>query len=444
MTQSVSALLTDLYQLTMLQSYWQHGMRDVAVFEFYVRKLPAERNFLVAAGLEQALAFLETFRFTNEDIEWLRRGGQFDPAFLDWLAGMSFTGDVAAMPEGTVFFPGEPILRVAAPLPEAQVVESRLVNLLHFQTVIASKAARMVLVRPDALLIDFGMRRAHGAEAALLAARASFIAGFSGSATLLAGREFGIPTFGTMAHSFIQAHANEADAFLHFTQTWPKDVVLLIDTYDTEEAARCVVRLAPGLKQANVTMRGVRLDSGDMIDLSHRVRRILDEGGLADVQIVASSGIDEYFMQRAAAAGAPIDGFGVGTHLTTSSDAPYLDCAYKLMEYAGLPRRKRSPGKETWPGRKQVFRRFGPNGRMVEDTVTIEGDRQEGTPLVVPFMRAGKRIQPAEPLSQARARAAENLALLPDDLRRIGAAAPFPVAIAAALRDLTRAADERG
>ena len=443
MTQAVSALLTDLYQLTMLQSYWQHGMRDVAVFEFYVRKLPFERNFLVAAGLEQALAFLETFRFTNEEIEWLRLGGQFDPAFLDWLAGMSFTGDVDGMPEGTVFFPGEPILRVAAPLPEAQMIESRLVNLLHFQTVIASKAARMVLVRPDALLIDFGMRRAHGAEAALLAARASFIAGFSGTATVLAGREFGIPTFGTMAHSFIQAHANEAEAFLHFTQTWPKDVVLLIDTYDTEEAARCVVRLAPRLSEAGATLRGVRLDSGDMIDLSHRVRRLLDEGGLADVRIVASSGIDEYFMRRAAAAGAPIDGFGVGTHLTTSSDAPYLDCAYKLMEYAGTPRRKRSPGKETWPGRKQVFRRFGPDGRMVQDTVTVEGDRQEGTPLVVPFMRAGKRVKTAEPLPQARTRAAENLALLPGDLRRIDAAAPYPVAVSAVLRDLAKAADER-
>ena len=355
---------------------------------------------------------------------------------------MTFTGDVDGMPDGTVFFAGEPILRVVAPMPEAQVVESRLVNLLHFQTVIASKAARMVLVRPDALLIDFGMRRAHGAEAGLLAARASFIAGFSGTSTLLAGREFGIPTFGTMAHSFIQAHANEADAFLHFARTWPKDMVLLIDTYDTEEAARCLVSLAPGLKKAGVTLRGVRLDSGDMIDLSRRVRHILDEGGLAEVQIVASSGIDEYFMQRAAAAGAPIDGFGVGTHLTTSSDAPYLDCAYKLMEYAGVPRRKRSPGKETWPGRKQVFRRFGPDGRMGQDTVTVEGDRQQGTPLVVPFMRAGKRVQLAEPLSQARARAADQLASLPDDLRRIDAAAPFPVTISAALRDLAKVVDE--
>ncbi|MFZ0692756.1 MAG: nicotinate phosphoribosyltransferase, partial [Alphaproteobacteria bacterium] len=359
------------------------------------------------------------------------------------LKGLRFTGDVDGMPEGTVFFPGEPILRVTAPLPEAQLVESRLVNLLNFQSTIASKAARMVLVRPDALLIDFGLRRAHGAEAGLMAARASFIAGFAGTATLLAEREFGIPAFGTMAHSFVEAHDNEAQAFLRFAQTWPKDVVFLIDTYDTEEGARTVVRLAPHLKRAGVTLRGVRLDSGDLIALSHRVRRILDDGGLREVQILASSSVDEYFMERAATAGAPIDGFGIGTHLTTSSDAPYLDCAYKLMEYAGLPRRKRSSGKETLPGRKQVFRQFDADSRIVRDIVTVDGDRQAGTPLIVPLMRAGRRVVSAEPLSAARTRAATGLARLPENLRRIAAAPPFTVTVVQALRDLARAADER-
>lgn len=443
MIPTVSPLLTDLYQLTMLQAYWQHGMHETAVFEFYVRRLPPQRNFLLAAGQDQALAFLETLRFTAEEVSWLRRSGRFDSGFVDWLAELSFTGDVDGMREGTVFFPDEPILRVVAPLPQAQLVESQLVNLLHFQSLIASKAARMVLARPDALLIDFGLRRAHGAEAGLLAARASFIAGFSGTATLLAEREFGIPAFGTMAHSFVQLHASERDAFTRFAHTWPKDVVFLIDTYDTEEAARTVVRLAPELRAAGVTLRGVRLDSGDMIVLSHRVRRILDEGGLADVQVIVSSGVDEYFMQRAAAAGAPIDGFGIGTHLTTSSDAPFLDCAYKLMEYAGTPRRKRSPGKETWPGRKQVFRQFGPEGCMARDILTLEGDRHEGMPLVVPLMRSGRRVEAAEPLSAARARAADELARLPKDLRRIGSAAPFAVTVAPALGELARAFDQR-
>jgi nicotinate phosphoribosyltransferase len=438
----VTPLLTDLYQLTMLQSYWQHGMNDVAVFEFYARRLPPERNFLLAAGTEQALEFLESLRFAAEEITWLRHTGRFDPRFLDWLAALRFTGDVAGMPEGTVFFAGEPILRVAAPLCEAQLVESRIVNLLHFQTMVASKAARMVLVRPDALLIDFGLRRAHGAEAGLFAARASYIAGFTGTATLLAEREFGIPAFGTMAHSYIQAHASEREAFAKFAETWPKDVVLLIDTYDTEEGARSVVALAPQLKRAGVALRAVRLDSGDLIALAHSVRRILDDGGLTDVRIFASSSVDEYFMQRATAAGAPIDGFGVGTHLTTSSDAPYLDCAYKLMEYAGTPRRKRSTGKATWPGRKQVFRRVGHDSRMAADTVTVEGDPQEGTALIVPLMRAGIRTGPEESLSAIRARAAGELAQLPEELRGIGAAKPYPVTVAPALKELARRADE--
>ncbi len=443
MIPTVSPLLTDLYQLTMLQAYWQHGMQDAAVFEFYVRRLPPERNFLLAAGLDQVLAYLETLRFEPAEIAWLRQTGRFDLGFVDWLADFRFTGDVDGMPEGTVYFPGEPTLRVTAPLPQAQLVESRIVNLLHFQTVIASKAARMVLVRPDALLIDFGLRRAHGAEAGLLAARASFIAGFTGTATLLAEREFGIPVFGTMAHSYVEAHAGEADAFASFARTWPKDVVLLIDTYDTEAAARKVVQMAPELRRAGATLRAVRLDSGDLIALSHSVRRILDDGGLNEVRILVSSSVDEYFMQRAVAAAAPIDGFGIGTHLATSSDAPFLDCAYKLMAYGGKPRRKRSSGKETWPGGKQVFRTIGPDGRLAGGVVTVEGDRQEGTPLVVPLMRAGQRIGPAESLSGIRARAAEQIARLSDDLRGLAPAAPFPVTIAPALKEMARAADSR-
>jgi nicotinate phosphoribosyltransferase len=440
---SSDPLLTDLYQLTMLQAYWRGGMTETAVFEFFVRRLPRQRSFLIAAGLEQVLEHLEHLHFAAGEIDWLRSLSRFDGHFLDWLAKLRFTGDVHAMPEGTVFFADEPILRVTAPMPEAQLVESRIVNLLHFQSLIASKAARMVLQDPQAMLIDFGLRRAHGAEAGLLAARAAYIAGFAGSATLAAERSFGVPSFGTMAHSFIQAHASEHQAFRDFATAWPGNVILLIDTYDTIAAAHEVVRLAAELGRLGIAVQGVRLDSGDLIALSKEVRAIFDAAGLNRLRIFASSSVDEYLIARAVAAGAPIDGYGIGTHLTTSEDAPYLDCAYKLQEYAGSPRRKHSAGKETWPGRKQVFRRLGRDGRIAADVVTIEGDRQEGQALLVPVMRDGKRIAPAEPVKAMRERAAAALATLPDAVRPLerDAAAPFKPQIAPKLKRLAEEAD---
>ncbi len=387
-----SPLLTDLYQLNMLQAYLEHGQTETAVFEFFVRRLPPRRGFLMAAGLEQALDFLETLRFSQDELDWLRQSGRFGEDLLDYLAAFRFSGDVDAMPEGTVFFADEPILRVTAPLPEAQLVETRLVNILHFQSLIAAKAARMVLAAPGKLLVDFGLRRAHGAEAGLMAARASYLAGFAGTATLLAQKELGIPIFGTMAHSFVQVHDDERQAFEAFARSRPENLVLLLDTFDTEAAARKVVALAPRLKAAGIALRGVRLDSGDLVALSRIVRRILDEGDLADVTIFASGGLDEDRLLDIAAAGAPIDGFGIGTSLTTSSDVPALDCAYKLQEYAGIARRKRSVGKATWPGRKQVWSSFGPDGRMACDTLSTEDDRQPGEPLLRPVMRGGRRL----------------------------------------------------
>jgi nicotinate phosphoribosyltransferase len=434
------ALLTDLYQLTMLQGYHAAGMREVAVFEFFARRLRPGRGFLVAAGLAQALDYLEGLRFTAEEIAWLASTGRFDAVFLASLEMLRFAGDVDAMPEGTVFFPDEPILRVTAPIAQAQLVETRLINLLHFQTLIASKAARIKLAAPDKLLVDFGMRRAHGAEAGLLAARASYLAGFSGSATVQAGMRFGIPLFGTMAHSFVQAHGDEALAFEHFADAQPDNVVLLIDTYDTEAAAHKVVALAPRLKETGIRIKGVRIDSGDLADHARRVRRILDDGGLAEATIFASGDLDEYALRDMLAAGAPVDGFGIGTRLDTSSDMPYLDCAYKLQEYAGRPRRKRSEGKQTWPGRKQVYRRYDGEGRMAGDVVTAEGDAQPGEPLLVPAMRGGKRLA-APSLEQARERAAENLARLPEPLRRLDGPYDYPVEISAALHRLAAQAD---
>jgi nicotinate phosphoribosyltransferase len=348
------------------------------------------------------------------------------------------------MPEGSLFFPDEPILRVSAPMPEAQLVESRIVNLLHFQSLIASKAARMVLQDPTATLIDFGLRRAHGAEAGLLAARASFIAGFAGSATLAAERAFGVPAFGTMAHSFIQAHASEHQAFRDFATAWPGNVILLIDTYDTIAAAHDVVRLAGELGRLGIAIQGVRLDSGDLIALSRDVRAIFDEAGLARLRIFASSSVDEYLIAQAVAAGAPIDGYGIGTHLTTSADAPYLDCVYKLQEYAGQPRRKHSVAKATWPGRKQVFRRLGRDGRIAADIVTLEGDRQDGQAMLVPVMRDGRRTGAAESLKTIRERAAGALATLPAKLRQLDRAETAPLfqpTISPALRKLAAEAD---
>jgi nicotinate phosphoribosyltransferase len=437
-----SPLTTDLYQLTMLDAYRAHGMDETAVFELFVRKLPPQRNFMMAAGLEQALEFLEHLRFLPEELEWIESSGKFSPGFAAHLERLRFTGDVHALPEGTVFFTNEPVLRVTAPLPAAQLVETRLINLMHFETLVATKAARSVLAAPGRLLVDFGLRRAHGAEAGLLAARAAYIAGYSGTATVAAGSRMGIPFFGTMAHSFVEAHDDESAAFRRFAEACPQNVVLLIDTYDTEAAARKVVELAPTLARRGIPVKGVRLDSGDLEALSRGVRRILDEGGLAGATLFASGNIDEYRIRDLLAAGAPIDGFGVGTSLVTSSDAPYLDAVYKLQEYAGRARRKRSTGKATWPGRKQVYRHTDRASRIEHDVVTVEGDEQQGEPLLVPVMRNGRRIGAPEGLPAIRERAAAQLAQLPDRLRALEpAASPYRVEIAPALRELAGRVD---
>jgi nicotinate phosphoribosyltransferase len=439
---SSSPLLTDLYQLNMIEAYLSHGETETAVFELLVRRLSARRGFLVAAGLDQALEFLEDLHFSASDLDWLRSTGRFSIRTLDYLAGLRFSGDVHAMAEGTVFFAEEPILRITAPLPEAQLVETRLINILHFQTLIASKAARIVLSAPSKRLVDFGLRRAHGAEAGLMAARASYIAGFDGTATVFAAKHFGIPIFGTMAHSYIEAHDSESVAFERFARARPDGLVLLLDTYDTEAAARKVAALAPKLKAAGISISGVRLDSGDLIALSKSVRRILDTGGLADVTIFASGGLDEDQIAATIKEDAPIDGFGVGTSLTTSSDVSALDCAYKLQEYAGLPRRKYSTGKSTSPGRKQVWRRHGANGRMASDIISVEGDEQAGEKLIHQVLRRGKRIAAAPSLSEIRARAAHELELLPEPLRKLDPNAIYPVHVGEALMHLTAEFDQ--
>jgi len=441
MNSETSLLLTDLYQLTMLQGYFERGMNETAAFEFFVRKLPRGRNFLMAAGLEQVLDFIEQAHFAPEELEWLRGSGRFSRDFVDWLADWRFEGEVDAMPEGTLCFPDEPLLRVVAQLPQAQLIETRIINLLHFQTLIASKAARSVLAAPGKLLVDFGLRRAHGAEAGLLAARAAYLAGFSGTATVLAGQRYGIPLFGTMAHSYVQAHDSEAAAFRNFSRAQRDNMALLIDTYDTEAAAHKVVALARELAQEGIAIKGVRIDSGDLGELARRVRPILDEGGLRAATIFASGDLDEHRLRELLAGGAPIDGFGIGTRLDTSADAPYLDCAYKLQEYAGRARRKRSVGKATWPGRKQVWRSYDEQGRMAGDIISLEGESQPGEPLLACVMRDGKRVAPPPSLQEARERASRNLQRLPAQMSALEEAPAYPVEIAPALRELAAAVD---
>ena len=438
-----SALLTDLYQLNMMQAYLDSGSMDTAVFELFFRKLPPRRGFLLAAGLEQVLDFFENLRFHPAEIAWLKGTGRFGQNLLDYLAAFRFTGDVHAMPEGTAFFADEPIVRVTAPMPQAQLAESRLINILHFQTLIAAKAARLMLAAPGKVLVDFGMRRAHGAEAGLMAARASYITGFAGSATVLAGQEFGIPIYGTMAHSFIEAFDDEVAAFAAFARSRPDNLVLLLDTYDTEAAARKAVALAPKLKQAGIAIRGVRLDSGDLVALSKSVRAILDAGGLHDVTIFASGGLDEDSLLGFARQHAPIDGIGIGTSMTTSSDVAALDCVYKLQEYAGVARRKRAVNKITWPGRKQVWRRYGADGRMAGDILSLETDKQDGEPLLKLVMHGGKRVQPAPSLDDIRSHAKRELEGLPEPLRRLDPDGAYPVEIGGELKSLAAEVDRR-
>jgi nicotinate phosphoribosyltransferase len=443
MTSPESPLTTDLYELNMVQAYLDRGEDKEAVFEFFVRRLPERRGFLLAAGLDDALGYLETLRFSPREIDWLKDTKRFRSNLIEYLAAYRFTGDVHAIPEGTVCFPNEPLIRITAPLPMAQLVETRLINILHFQTMIASKAARMVFAAPGKILSDFGLRTAHGAEAGLFSARASYIAGFSSAANVLAGERYGVPIVGTMAHSFIQVHEDEMTAFENFARSRPEGVILLIDTYDTEAGARKVVELAPKLKADGIGIRGVRIDSGDLSAMAKKVRGILDAGGLKDVIILVSGGINEDVLLKMAAAKAPIDGFGIGVNLDASIDAPSLDCAYKLQDYAGKPRRKLSEGKQTWPGRKQVWRSFDTQGRMRGDVLSLEDDRQDGETLVMPVMRGGKRIGPAPTLAQIRERAARELARLPEPLRRLEAGVAYPVEISAKLKALAAEMDAK-
>jgi nicotinate phosphoribosyltransferase len=437
------ALLTDLYEFTMLQAYWEKGMHDEAVFSLFVRTLPERRNYLLAAGLGDALHCLERLRFDEDALSFLREQAMFRGAFLDWLAELRFGGDVWALPEGTVFFPDEPILEVTAPLPVAQLAETVVMNQIHVQTVLASKAARVVEAARDRPVVDFGLRRMHGADAGLKAARAFRIAGIAATSNVLAGQLFGVPLAGTMAHSYVQAHDDEYQALRDFAEVFP-ETVLLVDTYDTLEGVRRVVRLAEELG-ARFRVRGVRLDSGDLVELARESRRILDEAGLDQVEIFASGGLDEDGISQMLARGAPIEAFGVGTSMGVSRDAPDLDIAYKLVEYGGRGRLKCSPGKGTLPGAKQVFRFEDDGGRALYDVVARRDEELSGRPLLRRVLCGGTRTaEGEEDLDAMRARARREIGSLPDRIRALDPAnGPYPVEVTEELCRRRRAVEHR-
>ena len=423
-----SGLLTDLYELTMAAGYLQTGFEARATFELFVRNLPPQRNYLVAAGLEQALEFLEHVNFNDEEIAYLRSHHVFQyigPEFFDYLRTFRFTGDVWAVPEGTLVFPGEPMLRVSAPISEAQIMETYLLATLGYQTMIASKTARVVTAAQGRRVVEFGARRAHSAQAGLFAARAAAIGGAVGSSNVLAGQQFGVFTYGTQAHSWVMAHDDEADAFAHFLDAFPERAFLLLDTYNVHDAVKKIIRM--GRKPA-----GVRLDSGDVAKDSQWVRRELDKVGWQDVRIFASGDLDEYEIARLLAKGAAIDSFGVGSALATPGDAPLLNLVYKLVEVDRGGKiqgaAKLTQAKVTYPGRKQVLRHSNRRGEFEEDKIALEGEPANGgTPLLAPVMREGRRTLAPEPISALRDRCVAGRAHLPERYRRIDKRAEYPV-----------------
>lgn len=435
-----AALLTDLYELTMAASYHSRDMNKEATFDLFVRDLPARRNFLVVCGIDQALEYLEQLRFDDDSLGYLRSLGMFDEAFLAYLRDLSFSGEVWAMPEGEVAFAREPLLRVTAPLIEAQIVESFLLNCVTFQTMVASKAARVALAAGDKQFLDFSLRRDHGADAGLKAARAAYIAGAAATSNVLAGRMFGIPVSGTMAHSYVMAFDSELAAFRAFARDFPDQAVLLIDTFDVAEGARRAVAVAQELASEGVTLRGVRIDSGDLGPLAKEVRAILDASGYTDTQIVLSGDLDEYRVADLLAAGVPVDAFGVGTQMGTSADSPFLGGVYKLVAENGAPKVKLSAGKVTLPGLKQVHR-VG-SGIYERDVISLDHEEVPGArPLLERVMTGGRRVHPQESTGETRERCSDSLARLPDGLRSLEDAERYPVSLSDELQDLARSVE---
>lgn len=436
-----NSLLLDLYELTMGEGYFIYKRGAFATFDLFVRQLPANRSYLVACGLEDILNYLKNLRFSGEDINYLSSRKIFCAEFLEYLRNFRFRGDVWAMPEGEVFFANEPVLRVTASIIEAQLIESFLLNTVNLQAMIASKASRVVSAAKGRGVFDFALRRTHGIDAAIKAARSSYIAGFSGTSNVLAGKIYGIPLSGTMAHSFVMSFKQELDSFLAYSSTFADKTVLLVDTYDVKKGIDNALTIALYLKEKGRRLKAIRLDSGDIAGLSGLARKAFDRAGLRYVKIFASGNLDEFKIRDLLKQRACVDSFGVGTNMGVSSDAPSLDVIYKISEVTDedgnfLPTMKLSKGKVTYPGRKQVFRIKDKKGRFIKDALGLEKEKLKGTPLLIKVVDKGKIIYKAPSLKQIRAVLKGRLSKFNAALQAVYPRYKYPVVISPQLRKL--------
>jgi nicotinate phosphoribosyltransferase len=430
------ALLTDLYQLTMAQGYFQSQRLAPATFSLFIRSYPSNRSYFVSAGLQDVLEFLERFKIDSSGIDYLRSRRIFTDDFLDFLRELKFTGDLWAIPEGRLFFQDEPVIEVTAPIVEAQIVETFIINQINFQSLIATKAARCVHAAGARSVVDFSLRRTHGIDAGMKVARSSYLAGFAGTSNVRAGQQYGIPIVGTMAHSFVSSFEHEIDAFRAFVTSFPHNSTLLIDTYDTLAGARKAVEVAKEMATRGQRLQGVRIDSGDLAKLAVVVRKIFNEAGLKEVKIVGSGGLDEYDLADYSAAHVPYDSYGVGTKMGVSADTPWSDIAYKLVEYDNRPVLKLSPGKVSLPGKKQAFRVCDKQGQLHKDIITLRGETIAGTePLLKKLMTAGKITVPRPSLEEIRSVFLSEFARLPEPIKAIRNPAPYLVEQSSKLRE---------
>ncbi len=441
--QGYSPLLVDLYELTMAEVYFAYKRKTSATFDLFVRNLPKNRGYLLACGLEDVLDFVKNLRFDDKSIEYLSSQRLFSKKFLRYLKNFRFRGDIWAMPEGSVFFANEPVLRVTANIIEAQVLESFLLNTINLQTMIASKARRVVYAARKRAVYDFSLRRTHGSDAGIKVARSAYIAGFSGTSNVLAGSLFNIPIVGTMAHSYVMSFENELESFSLYSHTFPDKTTLLVDTYDTKKGLANAIKIGLNLKKRGFRLSGVRLDSADLVSLSKFSRRQLDSSGLKEVKIFASGNLDEYKIKRLLKRGALIDNFGVGTHMGTSSDSPYLDVIYKLSQIGFdkgkfLPTMKLSQGKVTYPGKKQIFRIKNKSAIFIKDIIALDTEKMKGQPLLKKVINEGEVIYKSPSLEKIREFASKNLALLPEIYKEIYPKREYPVEISRGLRRLIK------
>lgn len=438
-----TSLLVDLYELTMAESYLVYKRNTFATFDLFVRDLPKNRAYLVACGLEDVLNYLKSLRFTKDDIDYLKRQKLFSADFLKYLSNFRFRGDVFAMPEGTVFFANEPVIRVTGSIIETQIVESFLLNTVNLETMIVSKASRVVCAAQNKKVFDFALRRTHGQDAGIKVGRASYIAGFSGTSCVLAGKLYKIPIVGTMAHSFVMSFKHELDSFLAYAETFPERTTLLVDTYNTKKGIENALTVGLYLKEKGYCLQGIRLDSGDLVCLSKLARQMLDKAGLNYVNIFASGNLDEFKIKALLTRNAPIDSFGVGTNMGASIDAPSIDVIYKISEVTDetgkfLPTMKLSRGKVTYPGRKQVFRIQDKRGRFIKDVLGLEKEKIRGRPLLIKVMSKGKVVYKLPTLDKIRQDTHDNLSKFSEKLKDAYSRYKYPVIISPGLKNLRR------